>query len=291
MSVSYLARGWIVRRADGLVLGLTDHDRPLTFQRVTLRPDTGLSAGAVVQSAGLAVDNTEAAGALSDEAITEADILAGRWDGAEVALYEIDWRDASQHRLVFRGHLGEITRAGGAFRAELRGLAEALNQSRGRVFHPRCPAILGDPDCGVDLAAEGRFVELAIARVSEAQRFEFDDGAGFDSGWFDHGRLVMLDGAAQGLGGVIRQDSALPGGGREVALWTGLGLTPAVGDRVRLIAGCDKTMATCRLKFRNALNFRGFPHLPSEDWLMAPQIEPRPRAPASIAARPELPDV
>ena len=38
-----------------------------------------------------------------------------------------------------------------------------------------------------------------------------------------------------------------------------------VGDQVRLVAGCDKTFATCKAKFANALNFRGFPHLPGND--------------------------
>jgi uncharacterized phage protein (TIGR02218 family) len=36
---------------------------------------------------------------------------------------------------------------------------------------------------------------------------------------------------------------------------------------IRLEAGCDKRAETCRLKFDNFLNFRGFPHIPGEDWL------------------------
>lgn len=39
------------------------------------------------------------------------------------------------------------------------------------------------------------------------------------------------------------------------------------GTRVRLTAGCDKSVATCRAKFDNVVNYRGFPFLPSEDWL------------------------
>ena len=41
------------------------------------------------------------------------------------------------------------------------------------------------------------------------------------------------------------------------------------GDRVRLEAGCDKLPRTCRKKFNNFLNFRGFPDIPGEDWLMS----------------------
>ncbi len=51
-----------------------------------------------------------------------------------------------------------------------------------------------------------------------------------------------------------------------------MGIAPAAGDRVKLVAGCDKRASTCRLKFLNYANFRGFPHLPPEDWLIAPQV-------------------
>ena len=60
-----LARCWQVVRKDGVVLGFTDHDRDLSFDGVTYRADTGLSALSLAQSTGLSVDNTEAIGALS----------------------------------------------------------------------------------------------------------------------------------------------------------------------------------------------------------------------------------
>ena len=73
------------------------------------------------QSTGLSVDNTEALGALSDAAIREADIEAGRYDGAEVRAWLVNWADVSARQLQFRGSIGELRRAGGAFEAELRG--------------------------------------------------------------------------------------------------------------------------------------------------------------------------
>ena len=30
-------------------------------------------------------------------------------------------------------------------------------------------------------------------------------------------------------------------------------------------AGCDKRLETCRDRFANALNFRGFPNIPGQD--------------------------
>ena len=146
-----LARAFVVTRRDGVVLGFTDHDRDLSFDGITFRADSGLTAKALQQATGLAVDNTEAFGALRSDAICEADILAGRYDGAEVQGWLVNWAEVAQRHVVFRGSIGEIERRGGAFKAELRGLTEGLNRPLGRVYQAPCSAVLGDGACGLDL--------------------------------------------------------------------------------------------------------------------------------------------
>jgi hypothetical protein len=42
-----------------------------------------------------------------------------------------------------------------------------------------------------------------------------------------------------------------------------------VGDTFTAIAGCDKLFSTCTGTFQNAVNFRGFPHLPGRDRLIS----------------------
>lgn len=272
MSVTRTARAWSIRRDDGLTLGFTDHDRMLRFAGITFRPDHGLTARAITQATGLSVDNTEAVGALSDEAITELDLQAGRWDGARLRMWEVDWQDVSLRRLIFRGSLGEISRANGAFRAELRGLSEALNAPQGRVYHPRCTAELGDKACKITLDGATYSTEVAVEGLAEGRTFSLSDFPAYDANWFEGGVLEVLDGPARGLRGRIKNDTARTGRRREIELWAGLAIRPVPGDRIRLSAGCDKAATTCRLKFQNLLNFRGFPHMPTEDWLLAPQI-------------------
>ncbi len=264
-----LARCFSVLRKDGLVLGFTDHDRDLNFDGITFRADSGLTAKAIQQATGLSVDNSEAFGALRSAAITEADILAGRYDGAEVRAWLVNWADPAVRVLQFRGTLGEIVRSGGAFTAELRGLSEALNQPVGLIYHARCSAVLGDGRCGFDLSQPGYAEERPVEMVQEGRVFRFAAMPGFEDRWFEKGRLVVLDGVAKGLVGSIKNDRATGGGGREVELWQNLGAAPAPGDMVRIEAGCDRRAETCRLKFNNFLNFRGFPHIPGEDWVMS----------------------
>lgn len=120
-----LSRCWCLRRADGWVQGFTDHDTDISFDGVDFRAGTGLTANALMQTTGLSIDNSEALGALSDASVTEADIRAGRFDGAKVEAWLVNWENPAERILQFRGTLGEITRSGGAFRAELLGLTEA----------------------------------------------------------------------------------------------------------------------------------------------------------------------
>ncbi len=266
-----LARLHAVRRRDGTVFGFTDHDRDIApggrFGALVFRAGAALEAGALEAMNGLAVDNGALFGALSDEAIRESDIRAGRWDGAQIASWLFDWRNPAARRLVFRGTIGRIIRRDGAFEAEIRGPAEALSRPLGRVFHRRCDAVLGDGRCKVDLDAPGYAAEWALAALEDGGRvLFFAAGDGFDEGWFTHGRLEILDGAAAGHVALVREDGWAEGR-RRVVLWESPSAVPVPGDRVRLAAGCDRRAETCRKKFDNLMNFRGFPHLPPEGWI------------------------
>ncbi|MCQ0091526.1 DUF2163 domain-containing protein [Roseovarius sp. M141] len=263
--VTTTCRAWALARKDGTVLGFTDHDGSLQFDGITFRADTGLSALAIQQTTGLSVDNTEALGALSDVSIREEDIEAGRYDGAEIRAWLVNWQDVRQRHLQFRGSIGELRRSGGAFEAELRGLTEALNRPLGRVFQKPCSAVLGDGACTFDMATPGYANELAAVQIDARRVFHFEAFGGFDAGWFQHGQLIVLDGAAKGLSGVIKRDGMI-GVQRVIELWHPLRADVRAGDSLRLQAGCDKRALTCRLKFQNFANYQGFPDIPGDDW-------------------------
>lgn len=264
--VTTTCRAWGLTRADGVRMGFTDHDRDLGFEGWTFRAGTGMTSGALSRTTGLSVDNVEAAGALSDAAITEGDIAAGRYDGAAITCWLVNWQDVTQRMVLFAGSIGEITRSGGAFRADLRGLSEELNQPRGRVYQRVCGAVLGDAACRVDLGAPGRFLDLAVQDALGGQRFRFAGIGGLPDDWFARGRMRVTSGAGAGLVGLVKADRQV-GALREVTLWQGLRAEIAAGDGVRLEVGCDKRLSTCRDKFGNGVNFQGFPFIPGEDWL------------------------
>jgi uncharacterized phage protein (TIGR02218 family) len=270
-----VCRAWTVMRRDGVVLGFTDHDRDLMVDGVVCRADTGMTARALQQTTGLSVDNSEAVGALSDAAISEADLLAGRFDGADVRAFLVNWATPGDFVLQFRGSLGEIARSGGGFRAELRGLSEVLNQPQGYAYQPTCSAVLGDSRCRFNTTQPGYFADWVVEAVEESRIFSFTGIGNLDDRWFEYGRLDVLTGAAAGLVGVVKNDRTTAVG-RQIELWQSIGAPIQSGDAVRVTAGCNKTAATCRTKFANFLNFRGFPHIPGEDWLASYPVPDRP---------------
>jgi uncharacterized phage protein (TIGR02218 family) len=260
-----LCRVWILRRADGVVFGFSDHDKALTVDGVVCEAGSGMDASVLESSTGLAVDNAQAVGALSSVGITDPDVETGKFDGAGVWHWLVNWQDTAQKTLLFRGTLGEIRRGAGAFEAELRGLSEALNRPVGRAYLRQCDRVLGDAKCGFDINAAGFVTDAAVDFVSGRRVIELKDISGFADQWFLHGKLVWLSGANAGAEALIRVDD-LRGNLRVVELWEETRFAIENGDRLRLHAGCDKSMAACKGKFGNFANFRGFPHMPGEDW-------------------------
>lgn len=265
-----LCRCWQVRRTDGQAHGFTDHDhdRDLAFDGQVFRASSGMDASALQTATGLSVDNAQAVGALSDAAVREEDIRAGRFDRAEIDHWLVDWERPELRVLLFRGEFGEIRRSDGAFEVELRGLAERLNVPVGRSILRSCDRILGDAKCRVDVSRP-EFSAVVAASGASGARVVSTELAAFAPGWFAQGTLEWTTGANAGTGVSIKADSFDPDGARRLDLWQQPAAPVAAGDRFRVVAGCDKRTSTCGAKFSNFLNFRGFPHIPGEDWVTA----------------------
>ncbi len=262
--VTFLCRCWLVERRDGVRFGFTDHDHDLSFEGMQYIADSGLDASVLETSTGLSVDNAQALGALRSDSITEVDIMAGKFDGAKVSHWLVDWQDTALRSLLFRGFLGEIQRGEIAFEAELRGLSEALNQPLGRNYLRVCDRILGDDLCGVDIEDPTVSAHVELMKSEAGRSFSFIGLAGFEPQWFVNGSVKWLSGEVS----LIKADRLLDGV-RVLEFWEEIRLPVTNGEIAQVIAGCDKRAGTCGKKFNNFLNFRGFPHMPGEDWVTA----------------------
>jgi uncharacterized phage protein (TIGR02218 family) len=261
-------RCWKVERKDGIILGFTDHDQDLSFDDQSFLAGTGLDASALQTANGLSVDNTEATGALSSEGISEAHLIAGKYDGASVSIYIVNWQSLNERHLIFKGFFGEITHGKNAFTVELRGITEKLNRKMGRNFQKNCSAVLGDTSCRYDLSAPNARVQVNARRVENATVIFMDDLPDLEPDWFVHGTLKFLTGNNLGTKLTVLGDKSV-NNERRLVVNQELPHPIVLGDQVMLVVGCDKSITTCRGKFQNVLNFQGFPYIPGEDWMMA----------------------
>jgi uncharacterized phage protein (TIGR02218 family) len=272
--VTTLCRCWTIQRQDNVKQGFTDHDEDVVLNGVICRAGTGLTGTEATQNLGLAVDSSELTGALSSETLNEGDLTAGLYDAASIELWLVDWNEPELRVLLAKGTLGEVRRDGTAFTAELRGLSEQLTQDSGRLYTTTCSADLGDGRCAVDLTNavfRGSGVVVALSATSAFSASGLDS---YDDGWFTAGKLTFTSGGNAGLSVEVKSH----GKAAVVTfdLWQAMPEPIQAGDAFTVTAGCDKRFATCHDRFNNVVNFRGFPHIPGNDFVVRYPVQGEP---------------
>jgi len=258
---------WRLTRADGQVFGFTDHDLPLTFLGTTFTPESGFAASEIRSGSDLSVDSQDAIGVLTATTITETDILDGRWDNAAVEIWRVNWTDTAQRVMMRRGAIGQVRRGRLHFVAEMRSLAHVLGQTVGRTFQATCDAALGDARCGVNLNDPAFKGSGRVASPVGDRAFTSSGLTAFSDGWFALGLVTWSSGANAGRSAEVLTH-ALAGAIATITLLEKPVRGMRATDAFTITAGCGKTFATCKAKFTNAVNFRGFPHIPGQDTII-----------------------
>ena len=258
ISLAYLFK---LERSDGLILGFTDHDKTLTVSGVDYKPTDGMTASEVASGVGTGVDNFDVMGVLTDDRITEEDVDAGLWDGAEVYLYVCNSDDLTDGVAVeFRGFIGEIEQGTLAVRFEVRSLAQRLKQVFGWETEKKCSAArLGNAQCKFNLA--GNTQDGTPARATKTLASGSGTSLVFSSdsaptGHYTHGYVAFTSGANDGLERRIKSHT-LVGGTAEIELRTPFPFAVSPGNTATLETGCDHLATTCVAKFRNYNNYHG----------------------------------
>lgn len=261
---------WKLTRLDTTVMGFTDHDKDLTFDSVVFNASTGLNASAMNASSNLNVDDMDTVGALMSAAITEADISKKLYDDAFIQIFRVDHTDVVKRVEIFTGFLGSVSRGKIEFKAEVRSLSSVLNQPTGQVYQKTCNVDLFSTPCGVLIAAQANFEKLAVpvSTVFSRRLIAVTDAAitGEENNWFTGGKLTWTTGVNNGFQSEVKSHLLQTGGSEAwLDLWEETPNDISVTDEFTIQVGCDKSIATCKGKFDNVVNFRGFPRMPGMD--------------------------
>lgn len=249
------------------MFGFTDHDQDIAFDGTTFEAATGFTGSDIRASLGLGVDNLDVTGALRSDRLNEADLAAGLFDDASIEIWRVNWANTDQRVLMVKGAVGEVRRGEAAFTAELRSLAHYLSQPQGRVFQYACDADLGDVRCGVNLNDAANKGSGTVSVASTAYFFSATGLSAFADGWFTGGLLSWTGGSNNGRSMEVKRHVQL-GSVAEIELWRSMPESVDLSDTFTITAGCDKTFPTCKAKFSNVDNFRGFPHMPGNSYLI-----------------------
>lgn len=247
--VTTLATCWkITPKSPGAVIGFTTHVDDLTISSVTYQSDVGSYSASIIRSTSdLSVDNLDLSAVFDSAAITEADLLAGKYDYAGVEIFAVNYADLTMGTLPLRaGTLGEVSAEGAKFLAELRGLAQALQQVIGRTYSKRCDADLGDSRCTVALA--GFTVTGTVSSFTSRSVF-----VGSSVPTRAGGKFTWTSGLNNGLFMEVKSLS-----GSTITLWQPMPYAIVSTDAYSVYTGCDKLHSTCRDVFNNVVNFQGY---------------------------------
>ncbi len=258
-----LARCWTLTRRDGVTLGFTDHDRDITLAGVIHQAGAAIDPSELSVETGFGAGGADAVGALRSGGVTEADISAGLYDSAHVELRLVNWSDTNARQLLDVYEIGEIRRGPDSFTVELRSLAHRYDEERGRIYAARCDADLGDARCGVANSP----LAASVLSLASGGRLRLSGLGALAAGLLQGGRLTFVSGANAGHAVEIREHE-LVGTDAVISPWIAPPRTVAAGDAVTVTRGCDKSFETCAGRFGNTANFRGFPHIPGNDFLL-----------------------
>lgn len=138
------------------------------------------------------------------------------------------------------------------------------------VVQPECNWSLFSEPCG--LAASDWTWSAVIVAISGSSltlgtltRLNGGDAVTFGPGWFSFGRFWCGSTAADYGLRTIYNSTALSSGQITVSLARGFISPPAVGATVYLRPGCNRSIASCRVRYNNYSNangFGGFPFVP-----------------------------
>lgn len=255
---------------DGTSLGLTDHDKDLTFDEVDgsllYRADIGILPSDVSLSIGLDADNFEVKLPIDDVIILGA-VLGGKYDRARVKLFQVNWNTLADHAPILAGNVAEVRVEGGTAILAIRSDMDRYNQTIGRLITPYCDADFGDARCGVTPET----IVGTVTAVTDAMVFTVSFTGTYADDFFNQGTVLAVTGLLAGTAPVEIFDWTSAG---VITLFTFLADTPQIGDEFTISRGCSKlrrsddpSVPTC-MTYDNIANFRGFPEVPGSDQVL-----------------------
>lgn len=250
----------------GTVLRLTDYGGTYT----KLPPVSGntyvpiyIKRGAVGSNTNLQSDAVKVTFGATAFDISGVSIISavkyGWFDDAEVCITEIDPRNVTDTRHVFRGNVTKgIKHNRKEVTLKLASIMDMVNETVPKcLYQEQCNHQLFSTYCGLVKATYQQAGTVLAGSTNikiYANEFLF---AAHAEGYWELGEFVFSSGNNNNLRRTVRTH-----GDGYVELYRAFNLDVAEGDTFLAYPGCDKSGETCNDKFSNIDNFLGFEFVP-----------------------------
>ena len=254
---------------NGTVFAYTNHDRPLIVDSTTYKPGAGLTRMLLTATSTGEVSNQDVQAAWNID-INEDDAHNGLYDDALVVFSWASWDHPEYGSLeIFRGNIALLTWTINGFVAEIHNAIRKLDNTIGSLVTPDCRHRLGETTnenkatpggCNVSLTSY-TFTGTVSATLSDRRKFVFTGLASAQpDGYFSIGVLTFTSGANNNMIYDVKIHT-VDTYGSQIEFYIPSIESISPGDTFSVVAGCDKSRATCHTKFNNTVNFGGFPDI------------------------------
>lgn len=278
--VHRLAKLWKLEPRWGMPMYFTDHDSPLVFRGRTYVPAGGWSSTDERAELGLKESNVDFSGAITSAAITVDDLRAGRYKGARITEYLVDYMHPFAGALRTRPRTIEPDEIDSeVWRATASGMLDRLRDRAGDAYYPRCRFHLFDDDYpisttqptwerGCKLDSLGYLQSGFVGTVTSRRVFQITDVGTVTANYYAGGLILFRNGANADVCGQIKSHGA--GSNVTYELHLPMPFDVLQLETVAIWPGCNFLIGTvnagdCEDKFNNVKNFGGFMLIPGTD--------------------------
>ena len=272
-----LAFLWSIEMSNGKMILGTEHDMDIDLPGGTNSPDSppdkyaglyraiaNVTAGDIVSSSDMSVDNLEVTGAMPQAPYTEIpdvtvdEIEAGLLDMATVSVLICNWAAPDHGYAIMKtGYLGAITRnSDGKYTTEVRGLTQLLSQVIIRTYSTTCNVVtFGDNRCRLNIVP--LTITGTVVSVINRQQFSVDLAQASPRPPLSYigGTITFTSGANEGFAREVKLDPN-ENSDAMMQLWEDFPAVVAPGDAYTLSPGCDRQYPTCKV-YGNTDHWRG----------------------------------
>lgn len=249
----------------GTTVAITNHTRNITYNSVNYLAVPFIPSQ-LQSHTGFEHDNAQLKSGYSSP-FDSKDLRHLRWLRARVEMNVVNYLDLTMGPAVRKiGLIGAVTVKDWWAEPDFRSLSQLLDQTVATYCTELCNVVrLGDSRCGVNLSGNTVDTGLPITStatvtaVTDRQQFTVTNNqiATIPSDFFKRGHVIWSSGNNNG-----DDYEVMTNVGGFVVLLLPTGAPILVGDTLTMQAGCDRTIATCRQRFNNAVRNRSFYMLP-----------------------------